>query len=142
VSDLLPRFKEILTRDISGDAVIRGENDTFHVKGLPASFQDFKAGSSSATIADAVSSLKISPTEQDAETSPSSDRIVDYDKVVKQLIVHTESAPSIKETPSFNHAAFYANLHQYTKSQYDETCFGKYLLYGEVITSTSTILEK
>lgn len=122
--------------------MIKGENDTFHVKGLPASFQESKAGSSSPSIADAVSSLKISSTEQDAETSSSSDRIVDYDKVVKQLIVHTESAPSIKETPSFNHAAFYTNLHEYTRTQYDETFFGKYLLYGDVITSTSTILEK
>jgi biotin---protein ligase len=141
VSDLLHRFKEILTRDIPGDAVIKGENDTFHVRGLPASFQ-FKAGGSSSSIADAVSKLKLSSTEQYAETSPSSDRIVDYDKVVKQLIIHTDSAPSIKETPSFNHAAFYSNLHEYTKTQYDETCFGKNLLYGEVITSTSTILEK
>jgi biotin--protein ligase len=142
VLGLLSQWKEIMTKTPSGEIMIQGDNDIFQFPNLPPTLQDIKAGSGKISIVDAVASLKLSSKEKDAEASSSSDRIVDYDKVVKQVMVHLDAAPSVKETPSFNHAAFYANLRDYNKSRFDESSFGKYLLYGEVVTSTSTMLEK
>lgn len=69
--------------------------------------------------------------------------ILDYNKVLKRLIAHEIDLPSSKETPCFNHHAFYANLRHYlTKTKGIEGDFGKFLLYGEVVTSTNTLLEK
>lgn len=71
------------------------------------------------------------------------DRIIDYNTVIKRLLIHADDMPSSKLTPYFNHHAFYANLRHY-QSQSKEAVvdFGRHLLYGEVVTSTNTILEK
>lgn len=76
------------------------------------------------------------------EPSQPSDGIVDYQTIVKRLVVHDE-LPSSKLTPYFNHHAFYANLRQYqSESREGASEFGSNLMYGEVVTSTNTILEK
>lgn len=68
--------------------------------------------------------------------------IVDYNAIEKRLVVHDE-LPSSKITPYFNHHAFYSNLKEYrSRSKEGADEFGSNLLYGEVITSTNTILEK
>ncbi|KAJ5642022.1 hypothetical protein N7490_006022 [Penicillium lividum] len=68
--------------------------------------------------------------------------IVDYRTITKRLVFH-DDLPSSKLTPYFNHHAFYANLQQYqSESREGASEFGSNLLYGEVITSTNTILEK
>ncbi|RYO31816.1 hypothetical protein AA0113_g11799 [Alternaria arborescens] len=78
--------------------------------------------------------------EYTAKTSP--DEIVDYAKIVKVIIPHEKALPSAKET-LFHHDAFYANLHHYhTKLRNPDASFGKHLMYGEVVTSTNTLLEK
>ncbi|KAH6860577.1 hypothetical protein AA0119_g11692 [Alternaria tenuissima] len=78
--------------------------------------------------------------EYTANTSP--DEIVDYAKIVKVIIPHEKSLPSAQQTP-FHHDAFYANLHHYhTKLRNPDASFGKHLMYGEVVTSTNTLLEK
>ncbi|CAN9177817.1 unnamed protein product [Alternaria alternata] len=78
--------------------------------------------------------------EYTANTSP--DEIVDYAKIVKVIIPHEKPLPSAQETP-FHHDAFYANLHHYhTKLRNPDASFGKHLMYGEVVTSTNTLLEK
>jgi biotin--protein ligase len=78
--------------------------------------------------------------EYTANTSP--DEIVDYAKIVKVIIPHEKALPSAQETP-FHHDAFYANLHHYhTKLRNPNASFGKHLMYGEVVTSTNTLLEK
>ncbi|RYN39925.1 hypothetical protein AA0114_g11198 [Alternaria tenuissima] len=78
--------------------------------------------------------------EYTANTSP--DEIVDYAKIVKVIIPHEKALPSAQETP-FHHDAFYANLHHYhTKLRNPDASFGKHLMYGEVVTSTNTLLEK
>ena len=67
----------------------------------------------------------------------------DYDKLVKHLVLHRDGPPSNRETPYFNHHSFYANLWHYDKhNQTKADLFGKDLLYGEVVTSTNTLLEK
>ena len=76
------------------------------------------------------------------ETSPVSEGIVDYQAIVKRLVFH-DDVPSSKLTPYFNHNAFYANLRQYqSESREGASQFGSNLMYSEVITSTSSILEK
>ncbi|CAN9107523.1 unnamed protein product [Alternaria alternata] len=78
--------------------------------------------------------------EYTANTSP--DEIVDYAKIVKVIIPHEKALPSAQETP-FHHDAFYANLHHYhTKLRNPDASFGNHLMYGEVVTSTNTLLEK
>ncbi|KAF7681062.1 class ii aars and biotin synthetase [Alternaria burnsii] len=78
--------------------------------------------------------------EYTANTSP--DEIIDYAKIVKVIIPHEKALPSAQETP-FHHDAFYANLHHYhTKLRNPDASFGKHLMYGEVVTSTNTLLEK
>lgn len=77
------------------------------------------------------------------ESLPSqAEGIVDYNAVIKRLVVHDE-LPSAKTTPYFNHNAYYANLRHYqAQSKEGASEFGSNLLYAEVITSTNTILEK
>ena len=71
------------------------------------------------------------------------DRILDYSKITKHILIHDEDAPQSKETPYFNHHAFFSNLkHFQSKSTEGGDAYGKHLLYGEVVTSTNTILEK
>ena len=80
------------------------------------------------------------------EADPSSsDRILDYNTLTKHLVPHSSTLPDTKETPSFNHHAFYANLAHYQPRNLKESgtgAWGKTLLYGEVVTSTNTLLEK
>jgi biotin--protein ligase len=69
--------------------------------------------------------------------------LLDYDKIVKKIVVHDEGLPSAKETPYFNHAAYYANWAEFVKgTNGTEGRFGKHIIYGEVVTSTSTMLDK
>lgn len=71
------------------------------------------------------------------------DRILDYSKITKHILIHDQDVPQSKETPYFNHHAFFSNLkHFQSKSTEGGDAFGKHLLYGEVVTSTNTILEK
>ncbi|KAF1842171.1 class II aaRS and biotin synthetase [Cucurbitaria berberidis CBS 394.84] len=80
--------------------------------------------------------------EYTTAASSLSDQILDYDKMIKTIIPHEKELPSTKETP-FHHEAFYANLRFYhTKLRNPAASFGKHLMYGEVVTSTSTLLEK
>ncbi|KAF9886710.1 biotin holocarboxylase synthetase [Aspergillus nanangensis] len=72
----------------------------------------------------------------------SEEGIVDYNTIIKHLVVH-EDVPSSKLTPYFNHHAYYSNLRHYqSQAREGNAEFGSNLLYGEVITSTNTILEK
>lgn len=72
----------------------------------------------------------------------SSEGIVDYSAITKRIVVHDE-VPSSKTTPYFNHHAFYSNLRRYQSlSKEGASEFGANLMYGEVVTSTNTILEK
>ncbi|KAJ6172046.1 hypothetical protein N7470_001113 [Penicillium chermesinum] len=75
------------------------------------------------------------------ESSPG-EGIVDYQAIIKRLVFH-DDLPSSKLTPYFNHDAFYANLRHYqSESRLGASEFGTNLMYGEVVTSTNTILEK
>ena len=74
------------------------------------------------------------------------DKIIDYEKIVKKIIAHEDQPPSAQEAPYFNHDAYFSALEAYISSDrrilYSNVHVGKHLLYGQVVTSTSTLLEK
>ena len=140
ISPLLSTWKDITSKSSSAQLFIAGENDTFHIRNPPDVLVQSAKPSSPDDIN--LSSLSISDSETEAENNSGADRIVDYDKMLKHLIVHTSDIPPFKETPQFNHAIFYSNLSRFTGPRRTKSSFGQYLLYGEVVTSTSTLLEK
>ncbi|PYI01815.1 biotin apo-protein ligase [Aspergillus sclerotiicarbonarius CBS 121057] len=118
-ADLVASWQEIITKD-GDDEILKDENDTFRIE-RPGTW----------SLSQLEESLP-APTEG----------IVDYNAVVKRLVVH-DDVPSSKLTPYFNHHAFYSNLRQYqAQSREGASEFGANLVYAEVVTSTNTILEK
>lgn len=136
VPELLASWEDIIT--IEGDEeYIKGENDTFHLEKQESRW----------SVHQLAKALPLSGTDQeplaDQVDGTSDDRIVDYNAITKRLIPHETEWPGTKETPYFNHHAFYANLRKYQEEKGGEAeDYGKYLVYGEVVTSTNTLLEK
>ena len=127
-SKIMSALQEIVSVT-DGEDYIKDDNDTFHLE-KPSAW-------SLGSLAKALTS------EENGKTDDDEDRIIDYNTVVKRLVVHEKEPPSSKETPYFNHDAFYANLKYYEgKTQEAQDGFGNNLLYGEVVTSTNTLLEK
>lgn len=130
-SRILSALQEIITT-VNGEEYIKDENDTFYLE-KPSAW-------SLHSLADALSGVESDETD---ELRDGEDRIIDYSEVVKRLVVHETEPPSGKETPYFNHQAFYANLkHDESQRTGGSVDFGKNVMYGEVMTSTNTILEK
>ena len=127
---LMSTLSHLIMSDEDGEELLEDENDTFHIV-KPSTWK-------------MVDLAKALPTEDVGSSADqndgSSDRIVDYNTVIKQLLLHEDDYPESKATPYFNHHAFFANLKHY--SQYRPAPFGSHLLYGEVVTSTNTMLEK
>ncbi|KAI4943394.1 hypothetical protein J4E91_009303 [Alternaria rosae] len=171
VADLIATWSEIITV-VDGDEYIKGENDVFRIEkeGSAWSVKELKRAVSAVseklpTLASVTNSTKEGVEEKSQEkaenkkkvpktseeeiqecveytSSTSPDQIVSYEKVVKVIIPHEKALPSAEET-KFYHESFYANLHHYhTKLRNPNASFGKHLIYGEVVTSTNTLLEK
>ncbi|KAI4644677.1 uncharacterized protein J4E78_009496 [Alternaria triticimaculans] len=171
VADLVATWSEIITV-VDGDEYIKGENDVFRIEkeGSAWSVKELKRAVSAVseklpTLASVTNSSKegvegqTQEKEDDNKKKPktpeeeiqecvaytsatSPDQIVSYEKIVKVIIPHSQALPSPEETP-FHHESFYANLHHYhTKLRNPNASFGKHLIYGEVVTSTNTLLEK
>ena len=120
----------ISTKD--GCDSIEDENDTFRLERASAWSLD--------SVADALP--KIEDAKANGKTVDE-DRIIDYDAITKYVVVHDQGLPQSKETPYFNHQAYFANLKHYqSTSSKGEDDIGRHLLYGEVVTSTNTLLEK
>ncbi|KAL4943187.1 hypothetical protein BDV06DRAFT_221430 [Aspergillus oleicola] len=107
---------------------LKDEHDTFKIEKSGAFNMD--------SVAESL------PTESEGLSEPQGEGIVDYQSVVKRLVVH-DDVPSAKLTPYFNHHAFYTHLRSYqAQSKEGASLFGSNIIYGEVVTSTNTILEK
>ncbi|KAK6411277.1 biotin holocarboxylase synthetase [Oleoguttula sp. CCFEE 5521] len=123
VSELLQSWQEA---GLIADNVIKGENDTFLI-GSASQSDAFDLGSvktAVATASDPAGGLE-------PEDPP------------KTLMAHETFLPQSKDTPNFDHDAFFTHLRNYHSQQKEsEATFGKVLIYGEVVTSTSTMLEK
>ena len=130
-SNIMAGLKEIITIE-HGEEYIKDDNDTFHLE-KPSAW----------SLGSLTKALTGEESEKTNDGDDDEDRIIDYNAVVKRLVVHGREPPPSKETPYFNHDAFYANLKYYeSKTPEAENGFGKNLLYGEVVTSTNTMLEK
>ena len=154
ITDLVSSWSGIV--DEEGQAFyIKGENDTFQLEKQSGPWKTNKTEESSSlslqNVADSLPEVvkNILPgvastaVEQADNQQPDDSGIVDYDKLTKRLLVHDDSLPDTKQTPYFNHHAYFANLAHYKKSNlHMHEAFGNVLLYGEVVTSTSTLLEK
>ncbi|KAJ5804883.1 hypothetical protein N7474_010770 [Penicillium riverlandense] len=121
--EILALMADALTNE--GDVeYLKDETDTFRIE-RPGTWN----------LSDLEASLPAEPAKKD-------EGIVDYQAIIKRLVIH-DDLPSSKLTPYFNHHAFYANLRHYqSESREGASQFGSNLLYGEVLTSTNTILEK
>ena len=127
VGHLVTSLEGLVTKDGDKD-IIRGENDAFYIeqsKGF------------------AVDSLGLENLSLGKKVEEVEDKIIEYDKVVKTIYTHSTGYPNKAETPYFNHESFYKHLGEYrSKSRSSPSQFGSFLLYGEVVTSTSTMLDK
>ncbi|KAF7188684.1 Biotin--protein ligase [Pseudocercospora fuligena] len=152
VADMLQRWRQagILAGE-TGRYVINGENDIFKVKVEGRwDFDDLKEAvaemlsNAVKDAASAVSNTSGAENERNIQADPeSADRILDYNAITKTLIPHTQSLPTAKATPHFQHAAFYSHLKHFQAKQPGLSGdYGRVILYGEVVTSTQTILEK
>ena len=129
-AELVSSFQSIISKEY-GEEYIKDDNDIFHLERPSA----WSIGTHSNAIADEEG--------KDANDDDGENRIVDYNRVVKRLIAHEDNLPASRETPYFNHNAYFANLKHYQSNTKEvDPDFGKHLLYGEVVTSTNTMLEK
>lgn len=130
-TEILASLQDIITVE-NGEEYIKDDNDTFHILTQPSSSR----GSEIRTASKEGS-------EKTKYDDTSEDRIINYSTIVKCMVIHDEEYPAHRETPSFNHHAYYANLRHYQSQSSERGIdFGQDLLYGEVVTSTNTILEK
>ena len=130
-SKVMAALQDIISIE-DGEEYIKDENDIFHIE-KPSMW-------SLGSLAGAISEASEEKTD---ECGGDEDRILDYSSIIKRLIVHEKEQPAGKETPYFNHHAYFANLKYYqTRNEQVDAAFGRNLLYGEVVTSTNTMLEK
>jgi biotin--protein ligase len=138
VSELVQDWQDagIVTKAEDGREVIKGENETFVLHADSGDSWDMSA----------VHKALAESEGDENQTDASDDRLVDYNSLPKRLLLHeSDSAtmPSSKQTPYFNHAAFFWALKDYHSQHRDSPhSYGKLLLYGEVVTSTNTMLDK
>ncbi|KAL7273035.1 biotin holocarboxylase synthetase [Rhizina undulata] len=123
VEHIYDRLKDITIFEGECEKIV-DENDTFVLHKSPDSF-------SMSSLSDAL----------DAEDT--ADRIVDYNKIEKHVLIHENGYPGNKDVPYFNHDVYYQSLKEYrSQSRSSLEQFGSFLLYGEVVTSTNTLLDK
>lgn len=136
VSELVQDWQEagVVTKAEDGREIIKGENETFVLHADSGDSWDMSAVHKALAEAGA---------GDENQTDASEDRLVDYNSLPKRMLLHEASTPSSKQTPYFNHAAFFWNLKDYHAQHRDSPrSYGKILLYGEVVTSTNTMLDK
>ncbi|KAL0635060.1 biotin holocarboxylase synthetase [Maublancomyces gigas] len=126
VGQLVERLKDIITIAEDDTKRIIGENDTFILENRGESL-----------------SLNSLLDVLDNNNESSEDKIIDYNKIEKRIQIHDRGSPLLKETPYFNHDTYFQHLKEYRLfSRSSPEQFGSFLLYGETVTSTNTILEK
>ncbi|KAI5861446.1 class II aaRS and biotin synthetase [Durotheca rogersii] len=131
VDELLHSFQDIISRE-DGEEYIRAENDTFHLQGpeTPWSVSDMKEALTSGN----------SPNQTPPDGK--GEGIIDYNAVIKHVVAHNKDWPEAKATPYFNHSTYYSSLREYRETEPEAEDWGDFLMYGEVVTSTNTVLEK
>ncbi|GAP86833.1 putative biotin-protein ligase ligase protein [Rosellinia necatrix] len=133
VDDLLCSLEEIISKE-DGEEYIKAEHDTFHLE-KPETRWSMNQLQDTLPHNDSTGKL----------TTPSSatnEALIDYTTIIKHIVTHQNAWPEAKATPYFNHHAFYSSLRDYRQTDTEAETWGDYMMYGEVVTSTNTILEK
>ena len=135
VGELLTSLSEIIEK-VDGEEYIKGHSDLFHLEKPDSRWE-----------LDALSKAMLDEIEQTEKRSggrTSPDPTADYTCIPKRIVSHEGSWPEPKETPYFNHAVFYSSLTEFRELEDDahSRIWGDILMYGEVVTSTNTLLEK
>lgn len=123
---------EIITKD-GGEEYIKGSNDLFHLEKPDSRW-------SMTELSEALSDEFAASQKKTGRGSP--DPTADYTHVVKRVVAHEDAWPEPKETPYFNHAVYYSSLREFRDKDEQAETWGDMLMYGEVLTSTNTLLEK
>ncbi|KAK1248469.1 hypothetical protein MKX08_006689 [Trichoderma sp. CBMAI-0020] len=119
VTELLCDWGDAIEKE-NGNEFIRAETDTFQI----VSQED---------------GLSLSELQ---DNLPQTEAIDDPTSVIKKIIPHENELPSDELTPRFSHERFYSSLKNYRKIESAADQWGNVLLYGDVVTSTNTLLEK
>jgi biotin---protein ligase len=133
-SELVASLKDIISIE-EDEEYIKDDNDKFHIV-RPSAWR----------LGDLYKSLppiltKEEKTDHDADSGR--DRIVDYNTITKEVLIHEPDRPAFEETPYFHHDSYYSNLSEYQRRTLGaRSSFGNSILYGEVVTSTNSLLEK
>lgn len=131
VGELLRSWAEITSTEGELE-LVRGENDTFCLvdKESRWSVDDLQRA--------LPTPVEASP-KRKAESPLGSP---DYSSIIKRIVTHRESWPEAKQTPDFSHSLFYTSLQEYRAADEHAEDWGDVFMYGEVVTSTNTLLEK
>ncbi|RKF57452.1 Biotin--protein ligase [Golovinomyces cichoracearum] len=152
VPDLLASWQSIITTNSIGENLIEAENDIFYLE-KPVSECEFESKNKSNDKGTAPNLEQTMWSKRTLNTKgqlndfhgvdDAGPKIINYDSIIKRITPHEAKWPETKETPYFDHQVFYRSLREYQEEKGSEAVdFGKYLMYGEVVTSTSTLLEK
>lgn len=133
VGELVSSFEDIITNE-GGEEYIKGDTDLFHLE-KPDSRWSLTA------LSEALSTEFNGSKRSTGRTSPDP-TVSDYNKIPKRIVSHDEAWPEPKETPYFNHAVYYSSLREFRAQDPEAETWGNVLMYGEVITSTNTLLEQ
>jgi len=121
VSEILCSWEDVLEKE-NGQELVKGEADTFHVQSDE-------------------NNLSVEELRQSLPANGGADGIVDYSTVTKTIVAHEKALPSHEVTPRFNHKLYYSSLRRFQVAEGAED-WGNILLYGDVVTSTNSLLEK
>ncbi|KAK5654671.1 hypothetical protein OQA88_6994 [Cercophora sp. LCS_1] len=132
VGELLHSFEDIITRE-DGEEYIKGEADLFHLEKPDSRW-------SMAALNQALANEYSSTRKTTGRGTP--DPTAEYVQIPKSVVSHETAWPEPKETPCFNHSVFYSNLRHFRKAEPQAEEWGNVFMYGEVVTSTNSLLEK
>jgi biotin---protein ligase len=133
VDELLYACEDIMEKE-DGEEFIRCENDRFHI--------EKKESRWSVTGLKHALPTPSKPGAGDEEGGMQSDLIPDYNAITKTIVPHSEAWPDSKETPHFDHGLYFKSLQEYRVKEEGAEDWGNLFMYGEVLTSTNTLLEK
>lgn len=132
VPEMLADWEDVIERE-GGEEYVRAEADVFMLEKKESRWDGPRGGNGGA---------EMKGEGEGGEGSEEQGGIVDYGKVVKRIVPHEEAWPDVKETPCFQHNVFYSSLREFRAIDRGAESWGDQLMYGEVLTSTNTVLEK
>ena len=141
IERLLDKLKDIIIIE-KDKKLIKDEHDTFYIR-------------TSDPWSDDISSQEAQKAEEEQphgqnELTDIENRIIEsernkphgYDSILKMIWAYKTSIPPMSDINHFDHKDYFRALKEYqTQQPGASSSFGQVLLYGDVVTSTNTLLE-